>query len=626
MVVFISRFEWEAVKSPQSMRSHTEYLIELCVQFDVPTETGTSAEEGEVPKVLSASWTIRRRYTDFFNCHSQLSTLSLGAIPSLPPKEPVIQRMVGTTKSRSEWQEVRRESLKQYVTELLAHEDLLELLPVQNLLACGPLVRLNRPPQAPASVRARLVGADPAEGEASQEGKLTKGLEILVKPAQAPRLSHGDLFAIDQLPVKEVIVVFRDIPDEDVEPGRLPTLHGGEEVAARAYLPVTSACEEVGAFVELPAGRSYAIEAFSVSVAGVQSAAVSLVARVPAVEEAKVILAAIEAERSELISAVGGRSLSELSNESFDGLENMHAEISNASGNSEASKRQSAIRRNTVRKEQRGAFGFRGSVAAEYVAAASEKNRQLYEKAPHILHRSSKGGISNEEVMRPRQSFVQVEVNAIKQATEDLEKLHRDAQVLDQERLQSNWSERLAEADAALTWILQVTGASAPSSEANEAEDDEPTPYGALQIALSSGVLLCELVNQLAALGGDSAPIPTYHRKPTTKFKSMENVSKFIAACREHFKMPEAQLFGTLALAEGRDMQAVIKCVVALAARMQVVYPNYAGPQLAVAKSGRRISSNTDLAGRESTSNSDPAEEGKVVTTKSQPDQSSLAA
>mmetsp|Transcript_33797 Transcript_33797/g.77140 ORF Transcript_33797/g.77140 Transcript_33797/m.77140 type:complete len:623 (+) Transcript_33797:141-2009(+) len=622
MVVFISRFEWEAVRSAQSMKSHTEYLIELSVQFDVPREPGTSTEEGKIPQVLSASWTIRRRYTDFYHCHSQLSALALGALPTLPPKEPVIQRMVGNSKSRNEWQEDRREALKQYVAELLAHEDLLELLPVQNLLACGPLVRLNRPPQAPASVRARLVAADLADGEAIQERKLTKGLEILVKPAQAPRFqSMGDLFAIDQLPVKEVIVVFREISEEEeVMPGRLPTLQGGEEVAARAYLPVTSACEEVGAFVELPAGRSYAIEAFSVSVAGVQSAAISLVARVPAVEEAKVILAAIEAEKTELISAVGRRSLSEMSNEtSFDSLDNMQTEMSNTSaegnspnGNAEANKRPSTIaRRNTVRKEQRGKFGFRGSVAAEYVAAASEKNRQLYEKAPHILHRSSKAAISQEEAMKPRQSFVQVEVEALRQPTEEVDKLHRHAEVLDQERLQSNWSERLAEADAALRWILQVTAADPQLAEpeANGIERTEQAPYSALQIALGSGVVLCELVNELATLGGDPAPIASYHKKPSTKFKSMENVSKFIAACREHFKMPEAQLFGTLALAEGRDMQAVVKCVVALAARIQVLYPSYAGPHLAVTKSGRKISSQTDLAaGRESTSNSDPTD------------------
>mmetsp|Transcript_63830 Transcript_63830/g.152242 ORF Transcript_63830/g.152242 Transcript_63830/m.152242 type:complete len:688 (-) Transcript_63830:34-2097(-) len=646
MVVFISRFEWEAVKAQQSMRSHTEYLIELCVQFDVPAaaavasscpttptdnstpSTATTIEMQDV--VLSASWTIRRRYTDFHMCHSQLAALALGSIPNLPPKEPVLQRMVGTSKSRAEWQEVRREALKQYVTELLAHEDLLELLPVQQLLACGPLVRLTRPPQAPASVRARLLASEsgPHENEGEeQETKLTKGLEVLVKQAQAPSWQGENLFELAQLPVKEVVVIFREVREEaEGEPGQL---RGGEEVAARTYLNITNACEEVGAFVELPAGKAYAIEAYSVSVAGVQSAPVSLVARVPALEEAKVILAAIEAEKSEIASATSGGQLEEAAEEKSVELgngSNTEDDVPNTSdrstskeraegdaANSEAAPALSKSRasaRNEVRKETRGSFAFRGRVAREYVAAASEKNRQLYEKAPHILqHRPSKAvaALSEDaEVVAVKPQMVEVEVVSAESPgdrAEAAEKLHRDAEVLDQERLQSIWSLRLAEAQAAAEWVAKVTGADFTAAEqAEPSQSRRPAaPYEGLQQALSSGEILCELMNQIATRGGGRPVIATYHKKPSTKFKAMENVKFFITACRRDFQLPEAQLFDTIALAEGRDMQAVVKCLTALAARALVVYPEYDGPVFSIGScGGRNAASSSDLACRDS--------------------------
>merc|ERR1711953_301427 len=123
-----------------------------------------------------------------------------------------------------------------------------------------------------------------------------------------------------------------------------------------------------------------------------------------------------------------------------------------------------------------------------------------------------------------------------------------------------------------------------------------------LRSFLLSGEVLCELVNAAAARTRSRAPgvsageaerpliecdaevlpIPMYHKGAIRFHKQMENVSQFIRACRDFFSVPEHQLFCTNDLSEGRDMQSVVRCLVALGSRIQVMYPDSSGPRLGV--------------------------------------------
>merc|ERR1712007_22122 len=67
-----------------------------------------------------------------------------------------------------------------------------------------------------------------------------------------------------------------------------------------------------------------------------------------------------------------------------------------------------------------------------------------------------------------------------------------------------------------------------------------------------------------------------------SKFRSMENVSRFVGACRDFFGVPEYQLFCTGDLSECRDMQAVVQCLLALGGRIQILYPSWDGPRLGI--------------------------------------------
>merc|ERR1712232_362738 len=89
---------------------------------------------------------------------------------------------------------------------------------------------------------------------------------------------------------------------------------------------------------------------------------------------------------------------------------------------------------------------------------------------------------------------------------------------------------------------------------------------------LLSGEVLCELLNSCTGSARDSAeklPVPSYRTGQLSRFMQMDNVTKFLRACREFFKMPEHQLFCTVDLTEGRDLQAVVSCLVALSGRLQ---------------------------------------------------------
>jgi len=153
----------------------------------------------------------------------------------------------------------------------------------------------------------------------------------------------------------------------------------------------------------------------------------------------------------------------------------------------------------------------------------------------------------------------------------------------------------VAEARAVAVWIFEMTGrADVDASTLTDANE--------LRDMLLSGEVLCDLANAIVAWGavadecGAAPPPPaiSYQRGAVGKFRCMENVSKFIGACRGVFKVPEHQLFCTNDLSEGRDMQAVVRCILALGGRVQAMYPNYQGPRLLLSAQLKAIAPHVD--------------------------------
>lgn len=162
--------------------------------------------------------------------------------------------------------------------------------------------------------------------------------------------------------------------------------------------------------------------------------------------------------------------------------------------------------------------------------------------------------------------------------------MHRPVELLDDERAFEQERRHSEEARLVALWIGETTGHAALQRQAASGGSlDE------LRAALLSGEVLCELVNVAAARGAkdegaklEGVPIQTYSRDASSKFRCMENVSRFIAACRDFFQVPEHQLFCTTDLSENRNMLAVVRCIHALGGRIQALYPSYSGPRLGI--------------------------------------------
>eukprot|EP00300_Choanocystis_sp_HF-7_P027272 c32354_g1_i1.p1 GENE.c32354_g1_i1~~c32354_g1_i1.p1 ORF type:complete len:257 (+),score=52.78 c32354_g1_i1:36-773(+) len=87
----------------------------------------------------------------------------------------------------------------------------------------------------------------------------------------------------------------------------------------------------------------------------------------------------------------------------------------------------------------------------------------------------------------------------------------------------------------------------------------KPIAEGDVPHVLRDGVLLCELVNVMAA--GTIAKIS----KGSNNFQAMENVGHFLAFARERFHMRDEELFTQVDLAEHKNLVNVVKSLHAFA-------------------------------------------------------------
>ncbi len=75
---------------------------------------------------------------------------------------------------------------------------------------------------------------------------------------------------------------------------------------------------------------------------------------------------------------------------------------------------------------------------------------------------------------------------------------------------------------------------------------------------LKDGHILCSAANRLQA---GACPRVNSSSMP---FKQMENITAFIQACRNVFRVPEHELFETVDLFEEKDLESFVTCVCSL--------------------------------------------------------------
>ncbi|KAJ3412959.1 hypothetical protein HDV05_008674 [Chytridiales sp. JEL 0842] len=85
----------------------------------------------------------------------------------------------------------------------------------------------------------------------------------------------------------------------------------------------------------------------------------------------------------------------------------------------------------------------------------------------------------------------------------------------------------------------------------HELKEPLPSPDN-LQQSLKDGVILCRLMNKLFP-----ESIPTINHKRQS-FMQMENISHFLSAARDRLSIPGSELFSTVDLYEGKNMQQVV--------------------------------------------------------------------
>lgn len=539
MPVAFRRFEWEGVEDHSIGWQHTEYVIEL--RIDVAASENAAQDTESVP---GPSCTIRRRYTDFFQCHTALRGSGLTDLPDLPPKEPLMQRMFGSFAARQEWQDQRRRGLQAYAGELLLRPELQAQPCVQKLLAFGPI-----PPEPPACVRVK-----PVRGACGM-------LEIMVRQAMDANSSGKS----DDLPdAPEVLVVFREMgrAGDIISDG----MAEGRAVAARVRLPVERPSEEIRSVVHLRPGNTYIVEAVSVSLLGLQSTPVTLITRVP--EDAGQTLSPTQ-------------SLPDLHNDTEAGYTEAETELSEVCSSGEDDERGVHARRVTYPRKKPASMRlrqatFRGRAACEYANAAFAQAKRSYQSTPYRLVSATADQASSASAKAPSSRLtVQVELDGPEQLVTDTgasqeHTVHREVEVLDQERTEMQQQRLLEEARLVITWVAEVT-------EKAELHGVAEGDMADIREALLSGEVLCELANSCAVCclsstraqkGRGPALIPSFYKGSCSKFKQMDNISKFIRACRDFFQIPEHQLFCTVDLAEGQGMQEVVRCILALEGRV----------------------------------------------------------
>jgi len=548
LTISVLKFDWEAVTE-----GHTEYVIKLCVnKANGAVKDGDDARKGgakEAPSPAACgdqgaedlahmpSWTVRRRYTDFYDCHYDIEAAGGRNLPWLPPKEPIFQKVFGSAETRKAWQEERKEALRAYCQILLDRPDLQRVNCVQELLALRPAQRLTGRPEQPAKVRLH-----PALNE---EGEYHGGMAVTVQQALT------DIWGEDRealLPVSEILLVFWEV---DISVQGAGQDRGSGEVAARARLKVDNALDCVRAVVQLTPCRIYAMEACSVSIMGLCSHPVRILAKVPASHGG--------------MRSMSADAIDELSSdEDFD-------DESHSTDSPRYADGLNVLRWSTrsLAEMRLGRERYRGSAAEEYSAVVSEKNRLLHEKAPYQLI----------EQDGAKQHTVAVVESAPELQPETAQRLHREFHLIDKDRRKAEKKFRFEEAREASAWVAELTGREEFKTLLASTRKISP-----LRAALQSGEALCELANALAVCAGaEKVPVPSFVQNPANKFLRMDNVTKFIYACREFFELPEHQLFSTADLAEeSGDIWVVVRCLFALGGRIQATYPDFPGPRLGI--------------------------------------------
>lgn len=641
MAVTITRFVWEAVSEDDQLppikggvKGYTEYVIDLKLRSEEDAAATAAAMRGSIDVETSEAalrgfashgWTIRRRYSEFHLANQRLVELARNGgvdanmLPELPPKENVLQKVFGSVESKRSFQEERRSALHAYSQKLLATPELLGLSVVLQLFAVHDVLLAR--PEAPSSVRVLPVSASEL-GEGSRVPPEIRAashlapVEVMVRQARVDQTRPS-------VPAAEIVVVFRTEAPPDGDDARTfdEKLFSGELVAARARI----ACGESQAierttWVLLEPGRAYDVEACSVAVGGLQSEPVRLKtmgpprdwtpsARVrrsisPGKDELRRLLTFDEEDPTEAEATeegahevLSGRG----SPGGDDGSLSPHAAAKTDEGSAPdeegvfddedlagggggggggggsgtpgsggyASLRRPRYRMSTQEGMKRLSaahrVSYRGQVAQEYAAVTAKAAQASLERAPHRLVRNDAGGNVS----------VQVQVHGQLPASAQGQE-RRAAEELDDERERLRCELLVEEEQEVARWVAAMTG--------------RELPVGAtLRDFLLNGEVLCELANVAASLtaGGrediDAAvPVPHYHRGAVGKFKQIDNVTHFVRACREFFHLPEHQVFLPIALAEGKDMQAVARCLYALGGRIQALDPSYDGPRLGV--------------------------------------------
>jgi len=196
-------------------------------------------------------------------------------------------------------------------------------------------------------------------------------LEVSVRQATVSPLGGA---TPGQLPIAEILVVFcvlaegcsgAGFPNDDAASAV------DHEAVARMRLRVDSVTEEVHGTVHLSPGSTYAIEATAISPAGLQSAPVTVLARVPLPQEGLIVPREPDEE---------ARMMSTDAEDEITG----HAE-SSTSLDAEDEPAKYVCQRRVASPLRIGRPTFRGNAAEEYMAAASEKVRLSYEKTPYQL-------------------------------------------------------------------------------------------------------------------------------------------------------------------------------------------------------------------------------------------------
>jgi len=527
--VTIVKFDWEAVLDTDGSLLHTEYIIELGVMMaafavDTPREALSPASASSECR---AAWTVRRRYTDFYECHWALIDAERHQkLPELPPKESIFSKLLASFADRRRFQRERKIGLLNYCQELLRSPVCSTHACVQDLLALRPAQRLTMSPEPPATFRVRPSRSDTGESNG--------GLEVCVQQANMEMLEQEDCTVI--VPVSEILVIFKDEATDSPSSSSHPLERSGE-VAARVRIKVDDVLSAVRAFVPLVPGHTYTIEASAVSVMGLYSAPLILAARVP-----------------EMGTNVGPFQPDEFVSIDEDGswIVVRH-------------ERAAPLRhgRQTFTRES-----YSGNVAIEYSTVVAQKTREIFQRAPCFLKKTETGELHH----------VTAEVEAPTPTAEEAVEVgthHREVKDLDKERRRLQRELKKDEARTAAIWIADMTD-NEDMRKAAEVWDKK-----ALRQLFTRGEILCKLANAVAkASGGDDVAVPCYAQNPANKFQCIDNMSQFVKACREFFSIPDHQLFDPRDLYEGGDLWIVVRCIRALGGRVQVMYPDFTGPTL----------------------------------------------